>query len=255
MLIDHLTKRTELGDPAYMDNITTFEEKLISPAYINQVISKISDQYTLPVEAYDPNGFESIETPGTSHINTADAAGLTVSLTSTINLWLGSTLMVPETGIIMNNEMNDFSIPGASNAFGYIPSPANFIKPGKRPLSSMAPVIVEFLSNSTLYCAIGGAGGSHIITAVIQGLWNILDRRMNLYSALNIARFHDQLVPNELELDYRYNNQTAAFLEALGHNVTYSIRSADLHAIRRLPNGTFEAVGEPNFAPAAGYAI
>lgn len=87
-----------------MSNITAFQEKLISSDYIAQVHAKISDQHTLPVEAYNPNGFESIETPGTSHVNTADASGLAVSLTSTINLWLGSTLMVPETGIIMNNE-------------------------------------------------------------------------------------------------------------------------------------------------------
>lgn len=119
----------------------------------------------------------------------------------------------------------------------------------------MAPVIVDFLSNNTLYCVLGGAGGSHIITAVIQGLWNILDRQLGLYTALDIARFHDQLVPNELELDYRYNNETAAFLRGLGHNITYAERGGDLHALRRLPNGTFEAVGEPNFAPAAGYAL
>ncbi|KAF2814409.1 gamma-glutamyltranspeptidase [Mytilinidion resinicola] len=235
--------RTELGDPAFMSNTTTFDEKLISPEY-----------HTLPVSAYNPSGFESIETPGTSHVVTADASGLSVSLTSTINLWLGSTVMVPETGIIMNNEMNDFSIPGVSNAFGYIPSPANFVRPEKRPLSSMAPVIVEFLSNNTLYYALGGAGGSHIITAVIQGLWNVLDRRMDLYTALDIPRFHDQLIPNNLELNYRYNNATAAFLRGLGHNITCAERGADLNALRRLPNGTFEAVGEPNFAPAAGYA-
>ncbi|KAJ4303812.1 hypothetical protein N0V90_002713 [Kalmusia sp. IMI 367209] len=135
----------------------------------------------------------------------------------------------------MNIEMNDFSIPGTSNAFGYMPSPANFVRPGKRPLASMAPVIVGFLSNRTLYCVLGGAGGSHIITAIIQGLWNILDRRMNLYSALDTPRFRDHLVPNELELDYGYNNDAG--------------RGADLHALRRLPNGTFEAAGEPNFAP------
>src|SRR5579871_4806897 len=82
--------------------------------------------------------------PGTSHIVAADENGMTISLTSTVNLLFGSRLMVPETGLIMNNEMNDFSIPGASNAFGYVPSPANYIRPGKRPLSSISPTIVEF---------------------------------------------------------------------------------------------------------------
>lgn len=135
--------------------------------------------------------------PGTSHVVTTDESGLTISLTSTINLGFGSHLMVPELGLIMNNEMNDFSVPGISNAFGYLPSAANFIVPGKRPLSSMSPTIVEHASNNTLYFAIGAAGGSRIITAVIQVLWNVLDRAMSLSEALKASRFHDQLSPNQ----------------------------------------------------------
>lgn len=105
--------------------------------------------------------------------------------------------MVPETGVIMNNEMNDFSIPGSSNAFGYVPSPSNFVRPGKRPLSSISPTIVEFLANSTLYFVVGSAGGSRIITATIQNLWHVLDQGFNSTGALAQPRLHDQLQPNQ----------------------------------------------------------
>jgi gamma-glutamyltranspeptidase/glutathione hydrolase len=94
--------------------------------------------------------------------------------------------------------MNDFSIPNSTDAFGYIASPANYVAPGKRPLSSITPVIVEHLSNSTLSLVIGAAGGSRIITATVQGIWNIVDRDMNALEAVEEPRFHEQLTPNEV---------------------------------------------------------
>ena len=130
---------------------------------------------------------------GTSHVVTADASGMAISLTTTVNLLFGSQLVVPETGVIMNNEMNDFSIPNQSNAFGYAPSPANFIKPGKRPLSSISPTIVEYLKNGTLYYVIGSAGGSRIITATIQNLWHVLDQNETVKESLAEPRLHDQV--------------------------------------------------------------
>lgn len=121
----------------------------------------------------------------------ADASGLAITLTSTINLIFGSYVMVPETGIIMNNEMNDFSIPSNSSLFGDRPSKSNYVKLGKRPLSSISPTLVEFAANSTFYMALGAAGSSRIITSVVQALWYILDRDMNLYDALYEPRFHE----------------------------------------------------------------
>lgn len=122
---------------------------------------------------------------------------MAISLTTTVNLLFGSQLMVESTGVIMNNEMNDFSIPNSSNAFGYIPSPSNYIRPGKRPLSSISPTIVEFLSNNTLNFAVGAAGGSRIITATIQNLWHVLDQGLDTAAALSQPRLHDQLQPNQ----------------------------------------------------------
>jgi gamma-glutamyltranspeptidase/glutathione hydrolase len=113
-------ERTSLGDPSFVGNLSAYQDDMLSEATARYIRNKISDLNTLNISAYDPDGIESLETPGTSHVVTADASGMAVSLTTTINLLFGSQVLVPETGVIMNNEMNDFSIPGSSNAFGYV---------------------------------------------------------------------------------------------------------------------------------------
>ena len=156
----------------------------------------------------------------------------------------------------MNNEMNDFSIPNQSNSFGYVPSPANFIRPGKRPLSSISPTIVEYLANGTLYFVIGSAGGSRIITATIQNLWHALDQKETAPQALKEPRFHDQLSPPQISFEYTYNNETVAFLKSLGHNVTFvAPGQSTAQGLRRLWNGTFEAAGEPRQNASGGFAV
>ena len=192
-------ERANLGDPLFVPGLDEYQSQMINETTAARVRGEISDVRTLNVSEYDPEGLESLETPGTSHIVTADASGMAISLTTTINLLFGSQVMVPETGVIMNNEMNDFSIPDSSNAFGYVPSPSNFIRPGKRPLSSISPTIAEFLSNNTLYYVVGSAGGSRIITAVIQNLWHVLDQGFTAIEALAEPRLHDQLTPNQYD--------------------------------------------------------
>jgi gamma-glutamyltranspeptidase/glutathione hydrolase len=251
--------RAELGDPLFLDGIDTYQEQMLSEATAKEIRSKIDDTKTFDVAYYDPAGLESLETPGTSHIVTADASGMAVTLTTTVNLLFGSKLVVPETGVIMNNEMNDFSIPNTTNAFGYIPSPANFIRPGKRPLSSIAPVIVEHL-NATLanafYIAIGAAGGSRIITATIQNLIHILDGNLTTAEALAEPRIHDQLVPAQVSFEYGFDNGTTAFLESLGSNVTWvAPGGSTAQGLRRLGNGTFEAAGEPRQRNSGGFVV
>jgi len=246
--------RTQLGDPSFVQNASTFQLEMIQNRTGNKIRSKISDSHTLPVSAYDPAGIEIIETPGTSHVSTADSSGMAVALTSTINLYFGSKVMVPETGLIMNDVMNDFSTPGQDDNFGFIPSPANFIVPGKRPLSAMSPTIVERLYDNSLYYVLGGAGGSHIITAVIQCLWNVLDRNMTVPEALLSPRFHDQLIPDVTEFEPTFDNATVAFMASLGHNITFLVRQSDIEALRRLPNGTFEAGGDPSLLNSGGFA-
>ena len=221
---------------------------------------------------------------GTSHVVAADASGLAISLTSTINLIFGSRVMVPETGVVMNDEMNDFSIPGEDNAFGYVPSPSNFIKPGKRPMSSVAPTIVEHVGNRSLYYVVGAAGGSRIITATIQNLWHVLDHNMTAAEAVAEPRFHDQLLPNVVGFELgsantthmasppgaraaydhqdvssdraesgigtgkveEFDHGTVAFMANRGHNVTWVLPGySSAQSLRLLWNGTFEAAAEP----------
>lgn len=248
-------QRTELGDPLFVDGLDKYTQQMIAPATGEEIRSKISDVRTYNVSYYNPGGLESIETPGTSHIVSADASGMAVSLTTTINTLFGSRVIVPETGVIMNNEMNDFSIPGSSNAFGYIPSPANYVRPGKRPLSSISPIIGE-TKDGQLYFAVGSAGGSRIITATIQNVVHLIDQGMNPSDALAQARLHDQLVPNQVTFEYAYDNSTVAFLESLGHNVTWlAPGQSTAQALRRTTSGIFEAAGEPRQKESGGFAI
>lgn len=248
-------QRAQLGDPLFVPGLDRFQKGMLSPETAAEVRGKISDYHSLNVSAYNPSGLESLETPGTSHVVAADHSGLAITLTTTINLLFGSHLMVPETGIIMNNEMNDFSIPGSSNAFGYVPSPANYVRPGKRPLSSISPTIVD-LPDGTFYCAVGAAGGSRIITATIQNLVNILDQNLTIHQAVAEPRLHDQLIPNQVSFEYAYDNDTVAFMKARGHNVTWlAPGESAAQGLRRLQNGTFEAASEPRQKNSGGLAI
>ena len=246
--------RTKLGDPSYVSGLSEYGDDMLSAETGNDIRSKIGD-YSHNVSYYDPSGIESLETPGTSHVVVADKDGMAISLTTTVNLLFGSHLLVPETGVIMNNEMNDFSIPGVNNAFGYRPSPANYVRPGKRPLSSISPVIVEY-PDGGLYFVVGAAGGSRITTSTIQNLWFVLDRNMTSAEALAQPRLHDQLIPDTATFEYSYNNATTAFMRSRGHNVTFVAPGASAaQAVRLLPNGTFEAAGEPRQKNSGGFAV
>ena len=222
-------QRASMGDPDFLPNMSAYEAHMLSPAYGAATRSKILDSTTQNISAYNPSGFEIRNSHGTSHISAADSTGLGFSLTTTVNLYFGSTVMVPETGIILNNEMNDFSIPGVTNAFGYAASPANYVQAGKRSLSSIAPVIVEKLGDSngagkrktkgkgsggSLYAVLGAAGGSRIITAVAQNVLDLLlppssssseppssSSHGNLSKVLARSRLHDQLLPNILRIE------------------------------------------------------
>ncbi|KAF3912775.1 Gamma-glutamyltranspeptidase [Dactylellina cionopaga] len=247
--------RAELGDPLYVDGLDAYQESMLTEATAAEIRSKINFQRTLNVSEYNPKGLESLDTPGTAQMSSADNNGLAISLTSTINLLFGSAVMDPVTGVIMNNEMNDFSIPGSSNAFGYIPSPANFIKPFKRPLSSTTPTIIED-SQGKLYLVVGAAGGSRIISATIQNIHNVIDRGDTVAQALARPRVHDQLTPNVCNLEYSYDNGTAEYLRSLGHNISYvAPGQSAAQAVRLLGNGTFEAAGEPRQFNSGGYAF
>jgi gamma-glutamyltranspeptidase/glutathione hydrolase len=275
-------QRSLLGDPTFLPNLTAYQKDMVSEKTAQEIRSKIEKYHTLNVSAYDPSGYGILTDSGTSALVASDWTGLTIAMTSTINTLFGSRLMVPETGVIMNNEMNglsltsthiililtstsllDFSIPNTTNAFGYSPAPANFVKPHARPLSSISPTIVE-LPNGEIYVSHASAGGSHIITEVIQHLWHVLDQNMTSEEALAQPRLHDQLEPNIVTFEWGselfgvkgYNNETVAYLQQDGANVGWlAPGSTTAQALRRLPNGTFEAAGEPRQLNSGGFAI
>ena len=243
-------KRASLGDPDFVNGTAAYEAGMLNQTFAKDIRARISDKHTLNVSDYDPDGFESHENHGTSHIVTADASGMAISMTTTVNLFFGSTVMVPETGVIMNDEMADFSVPNISNVFGYYPSPANYVQPNKRSMSSITPVMAEF-DNGTLFAVFGASGGSRIITTVIQTALNLLERKMTVHEALKQPRLHDQLLPNRVSFEWDYDNSTVDYMIGRGHNVTWGPAGSSSQAIR-ITNGHFEAAGEPRQYDSAG---
>lgn len=247
--------RTSFGDPAFVEGLDLYQKEILNATSAMNIRHRISDRHTFNISHYNPSGIEVLDTPGTSHVVAADASGLAISLTTTVNLLFGCQLIVPETGVIMNNQMADFSIPNSTNIFGFAPSPSNYIRPGKRPLSSMSPVIVDD-PQGRLYFVTGAAGGSRITTATVLSLWHVLDHNMTTLEALQAPRFHDQLIPNTCMVEAAFDNSTVEFMKERGHNVTQLDSGlSSVQALRWLVNGTFEAAGEPRQKNSGGYAV
>ncbi|EGX94202.1 Gamma-glutamyltranspeptidase [Cordyceps militaris CM01] len=254
--------RANLGDPEFVEerDVLAYERDFLSDATVDRIYQGIRDDKTRHPREYFPREEDVAALPeshGTSHISAADGSGMAVSLTTTINIYFGAQIMEPKSGIILNDEMNDFSIPGISNEFGFAPSRANYIQPRKRPLSSMTPLIATH-PNGTLYAVIGAAGGSRITTATAQCLWHVVEHGMTLREALRVGRVHDQLVPNRLTLETLFPDLegTEQAMRARGHDVfVVKPGQSAVQAIRRREDGSFEAVGEPRQANSAGYSI
>lgn len=151
--------------------------------------------------------------------------------------------------------MNDFSIPGVPNEFGFQPSVANFIRPGKRPLSSVTPVIAAF-PDGKLFATVGAAGGSRIISSTTSALWRTIEHEMTMKEALREPRLHDQVMPNTLLLEYEFDAETAAGLGERKHNITWvGPGLSAVQGIRRLRDGLFEAASEPRQKNSGGFTI
>jgi gamma-glutamyltranspeptidase/glutathione hydrolase len=154
----------------------------------------------------------------TTHIAAADADGTWVALTATINLQWGSKVIVPGTGVALNNQMDDFSIqPGVPNAFGLVGAEANAVEPGKRPLSSMSPTIV--LKDGRPVLTVGAAGGPRIITQTLLTVVQYLDLGMSLEDAVGTPRFHHQWRPDQLMVEENFDERLAGELAGRGHQI------------------------------------
>ncbi|KAL0940914.1 gamma-glutamyltranspeptidase [Colletotrichum truncatum] len=246
--------RSLLGDPDFVAGIGPYEDTLIDEAKAKSIRGRILDNQTQPVENYDPHGTYASEGFGTSHIVTADKSGMATSLTTTVNLLFGAQIMDPLSGVILNNEMNDFSIPGVRNAFGFEPSPANFVRANKRPLSSITPIIVED-ADGKLYVTVGAAGGSRIISSTAQVTWHVLEHGRTMKEALREPRLHDQLMPNTVTFEYPFDNTTVASMLEKGHKVTWvpEGRSAVQGII--FNDGVFEAASEPRQKNSGAFTV
>uniref|UniRef100_L2FLW7 Glutathione hydrolase n=1 Tax=Colletotrichum fructicola (strain Nara gc5) TaxID=1213859 RepID=L2FLW7_COLFN len=246
--------RSLLGDPDFVAGIGPYEDTLIDEATAKSMRSRILDNQTQPVEKYDPHGMYSSEGFGTSHIVTADKSGMATSLTTTVNLLFGAQIMDPLSGVILNNEMNDFSIPGVRNAFGFEPSPANFVRANKRPLSSITPIIVEN-PDGKLYVTVGAAGGSRIISSTAQVTWHVLEHGQTMKQALREPRLHDQLMPNTVTFEYPFDNDTVASMIDKGHVVTWVPEGRSAVQGIKFEDGVFEAASEPRQKNSGAFTV
>ena len=233
-----------LGDPDFVK----VPKGLISKKYAGSLASKINMEKVIKVEGHgtpdkaDTDVFENLMRKHTTHLCTADSQGNWVSMTMTVNTSFGSKVVIPGTGIVMNNEMDDFSAqPGAPNFFGLVGAEANAIEPGKRPLSSMSPTIV--LKEGQPILAVGAAGGPTIISQVLLTTINCLDFQMPLDVALKTPRFHQQWSPDELRIeasDEPTKSMHPSILEALekkGHVLKKVKSIGACQAIAKDPEG------------------
>jgi gamma-glutamyltranspeptidase len=223
--------RLSLGDPDFVD-VADVYNALLNSVYMNLLRANTSDDHVMPSLSDYGGRFNLNAAPtndaGTTHISVLDEEGNAVSITSTINTFFGSKVVSPSTGILFNNQMDDFSIPGASNYFGLAPSPLNYPQPYKKPLSSMSPSIV--LDNRGRVRLIGGAsGGPKIITATAQVILNYLGRGMDILSAVVAPRLHSQLLPDHVQVEDRITLSKKKL--ALGDDVIAMLKSKGHHDV------------------------
>jgi gamma-glutamyltranspeptidase / glutathione hydrolase len=195
-----------------------------------------------PYKLSDQPPSESMET---SHLTVVDRDRNVVSLTFTVNYRFGAGVVVPGTGILLNDEMDDFAIaPGVANVFGLVGGDKNSIAPGKTPLSSMSPTIVT--ENGKFRLAIGAPGGSTIITTVLQILLNVLEYKMDVGAAVSAGRIHHQWQPDKVNVDpWGFDAATLAELRRRGHSIEARSYWGNANAIQQLPDGRLEGAADP----------
>jgi gamma-glutamyltranspeptidase / glutathione hydrolase len=180
------------------------------------------------------------ESSNTTHFSIVDIRGNAVSNTYTLNFPYGVGLVADGTGVLLNNELDDFTAaPGASNAFGLVGFEANLPGPGKRPLSSMTPTIV--LKDGRPVLVTGSPGGSRIISAVLQVVVNVLDYKMDVATAVAAPRLHHQWLPDVVRVERGFADDVLAALRARGHEVIEPLGQTSANSIAVTPNGLLGA--------------
>ena len=215
MKLAYADRSEYLGDPDFVKIPVT---GLTSKAYANELVKTIDDNKARLSSTIKPGKPQPYESDQTTHFSVMDKAGNAVAVTYTLNLNFGSGIVVEGTGILLNNEMDDFSVkPGVPNAFGLVGGTANAIEAKKRPLSSMTPTIV--MKNNKPWLVTGSPGGARIITTVLQSVVNTIDHEMNPAEAIITPRVHHQWLPDELRVEEGISPDTIKLLQDKGHKV------------------------------------
>ena len=215
-----------LGDPDY---IKVPVAGLLDPKYVQSLMTNYEPEHASISKGFNagkPKGWEAVpsipaghESNETTQFSVVDSTGAAVSNTYTLNGGFGSGVTIEGTGLLMNNEMDDFALqPGTPNMFGLIQGEANAIAPGKRPLSSMTPTFI--FKNAQLYLATGSPGGPTIITTVLEIITNVVDHGMPLQQAVEAPRFHHQWMPDVVSFErYGLSPDTEKILIGMGHKI------------------------------------
>ncbi|XP_033758540.1 glutathione hydrolase 1 proenzyme-like [Pecten maximus] len=222
-------KRTDMGDPKFIRHVDGLVANLTSMNYADAIRKLIWDNATHDWPYYGPTYYDKYKT-STAHASVVGNDSLAVAVTTTVNLRFGSGVMGSRTGILFNDEMDDFSTPNVTNFFGVAPSPSNFIRPGKRPVSSMCPSILVTKDNKIKMVA-GAAGGTRITTATAYVMTNVLWFGDDVKQAVDYPRIHHQLLPPEISYEARFPEYYIDGLRELGHNLTLTSSKAIVNAI------------------------
>jgi len=240
-----LDRNTLLGDPAFVDNPLG---RLLSKAYAARIRAAIPPDKSTPSSELRP-GVAPHEKGETTHYSIIDRDGNAVAVTYTINGGFGAGVIAPGTGFFLNDEMDDFTIkPDVANLFGLVQGEANAIAPGKRPLSSMAPTLIE--KDGRVVVALGSPGGSRIITTVLETALDLIDYGMAPQEAVDAPRFHQQWLPDVVFAEpYAFSPDTQKLLEGMGYKIVVQAPWGAAEVAVAAPIGPAEAtpaVGAPD---------
>lgn len=253
-ILAEVMKRAYADRSKYLGDTDFYKvpSSLTSKEYAKSLNVFISGDKVTPSDEVSPGNPYPYESPDTTHFSVMDSLGNAVSNTYTLNFSYGSGMMIPGTGMLINNEMDDFSSkPGTPNGYGLLGSEANAIEGNKRPLSSMTPTII--FKNNEPYMVFGSPGGSRIITTVLQVALNVMDHDMNIAQAVHSPRIHHQWLPEVLMIESGFGPDTERLLTEKGYKLYPSTTMGSVQAIMK-EGDYFYGSADPR-RPSAGVAI
>ncbi|EAB1655940.1 gamma-glutamyltransferase [Salmonella enterica subsp. diarizonae serovar 35:k:e,n,x,z15] len=230
-----------LGDP---DFVNVPWQALTSKTYAKSIAGQIDINKAKPSSEIRPGKLAPYESDQTTHFSVVDKDGNAVAVTYTLNTTFGTGIVAGNTGILLNNQMDDFSAkPGVPNVYGLVGGEANAVGPKKRPLSSMSLTIV--VKDGKTWLVTGSPGGSRIITTVLQMVVNTIDFGMNVAEATNAPRFHHQWLPDELRVEKGFSPDTLKLLEQKGQKVALKEAMGSTQSIMVGPDGELYGASDP----------